>query len=167
MPLSTVVAVSPRAGGGYDVRVRPSGARGKRTERTLTADQVIFAASALGTPEAAPSDARVRCAASALGATGGIGAHQLRIDPGSDHPDTSIDFSHGVAITSSFHPDEHTHIEPVRYGKGSNLMALLQTVLTDGDGPEPRWRTWMREMWSQRRLFRDIYDLGDTGPSGR
>ena len=28
-----------------------------------------------------------------------------------------VDFTKGVAITSSFHPDEHTHIEPVRYGK--------------------------------------------------
>jgi len=30
---------------------------------------------------------------------------------------TDIDFSQGSAITSSFFPDEHTHIEPVRYGK--------------------------------------------------
>ena len=44
------------------------------------------------------------------------------------------DFTRGVAITSSFHPDEHTHIEPVRYGQGSNAMGLLQTVLTDGGG---------------------------------
>ena len=38
------------------------------------------------------------------------------------------DFTAGVAITSSFHPDEHTHIEPVRYGKGSNAMGLLSTA---------------------------------------
>ena len=30
-------------------------------------------------------------------------------------------------------------------------MSLLQSVLTDGDGDEPRWRTWLREMWRQRR----------------
>ena len=41
----------------------------------------------------------------------------------------------GVAITSSWHPDEHTHIEPVRYGKGSNAMGLLNTVMTDGGTP--------------------------------
>jgi cholesterol oxidase len=45
-----------------------------------------------------------------------------------------------VAITSSFHPDEHTHIEPVRYGRGSNAMGLLQTVATDGASDTPRWR---------------------------
>jgi cholesterol oxidase len=35
------------------------------------------------------------------------------------------DFTHGVAITSSIHPNENTHIENVRYGKGSNTMALM------------------------------------------
>jgi cholesterol oxidase len=73
-------------------------------------------------------------------------------------PDSTTDYSQGVAITSSFHPDEHTHVEPVRYGKGSNLMSLLQTVLTDGD-LGPRWRTWLKEMWSKRREVRDLYDL--------
>ncbi|WP_275412382.1 GMC oxidoreductase [Paractinoplanes abujensis] len=47
-------------------------------------------------------------------------------------------FSRGVAITSSFHPDETTHIEPVRYGPGSNAMGLLTTVLVDGGGRLPR-----------------------------
>ena len=44
----------------------------------------------------------------------------------------------GVAITSSFHPDADTHIEPVRYGPGSNAMGLLTTLLVDGGGRVPR-----------------------------
>jgi cholesterol oxidase len=52
--------------------------------------------------------------------------------------------THGVAITSSIHPTSDTHVEPVRYGKGSNAMGLLQTLMTDGPGPQgtdvPRWR---------------------------
>jgi cholesterol oxidase len=74
-------------------------------------------------------------------------------------PDRTTDYSYGIAITSSFHPDDHTHVEPVRYGKGSNVMALLQTVLTDGDGPEPRWRTWLKEMWRERKNVGELYDL--------
>jgi cholesterol oxidase len=74
-------------------------------------------------------------------------------------PDTSVDYSQGIAITSSFHPDADTHIEPVRYGRGSNLMALLQTVLTDGDGPAPRWRTWLSELWKEKANARDLYDM--------
>ena len=49
-----------------------------------------------------------------------------------------------MAITSSIHPTSDTHVEPVRYGKGSNAMGLLQTLMTDGTGPGgtdvPRWK---------------------------
>jgi cholesterol oxidase len=47
-------------------------------------------------------------------------------------------FNQGIAITSSFHPDDVTHVEPVRYGKGSNAMGLLSTILVDGGGRVPR-----------------------------
>jgi cholesterol oxidase len=44
----------------------------------------------------------------------------------------------GVAITSSIHPDDTTHIEPVRYAPGANAMGLLTTILVDGGGKVPR-----------------------------
>jgi cholesterol oxidase len=50
-----------------------------------------------------------------------------------------VGYSKGVAITSSFHPDADTHIEPVRYGPGSNAMGLLSTLLVDGGGRLPRF----------------------------
>lgn len=56
------------------------------------------------------------------------------------------DFSQGAAITSSFFPDEKTHVEPVRYGKGSNLMGLLQTVMTEGGSASKRRRSWLRKV---------------------
>jgi cholesterol oxidase len=59
-----------------------------------------------------------------------LGAQAVRVP---DQP-----FSRGVAITSSFHPDADTHIEPVRYGPGSNAMGLLATLLVDGGGRVPR-----------------------------
>ncbi len=52
---------------------------------------------------------------------------------------TKDDFTHGVAITSSFHPDDVTHVEPCRYGKGSNAMAFVTTVMIAGTGRLPRW----------------------------
>ena len=42
--------------------------------------------------------------------------------------DAEPDFTKGVAITSSAHPNARTHIEPVRYGKGSNAMSALTTL---------------------------------------
>ena len=64
-----------------------------------------------------------------------------------------VDYSEGVAITSSFRPEPETHVEPVRYGAGSNLMGLLSTVLTDGGGPRPRVLTWLAS-WPATRCAR-------------
>jgi cholesterol oxidase len=49
-----------------------------------------------------------------------------------------VDMTRGVAITSSFHIDPETHVENVRYGKGSNAMGLLATILVEGGGSVPR-----------------------------
>jgi len=49
-----------------------------------------------------------------------------------------VDYSMGVAITSSIYPDEVTHIEPVRYPRGSDLIGLLAKPLTDGGPGAPR-----------------------------
>ncbi|MGZ4516135.1 MAG: GMC oxidoreductase, partial [Mycobacterium sp.] len=63
----------------------------------------------------------------------------------------------GVAITSSIHPTSDTHVEPVRYGKGSNAMGLLQTLMTDGSGPKgtdvPRWRQLLQQAGRDPRLM--------------
>jgi cholesterol oxidase len=64
-----------------------------------------------------------------------------------------IDFSRGAAITSSFFPDEHTHVEPVRYGKGSNLMGLLQTIMTDGYTGKERRRHWFKQFLAKPSLL--------------
>ncbi len=48
------------------------------------------------------------------------------------------DYSKGIAITSGVYPDEHTHIETVRYGKGQDAMSGLATILTNGKEGLPR-----------------------------
>ena len=136
-PLTTVERVRPREGGGYEVAVRYTKAKVRRSavRRTLTAEQVVLAASALGTQRLLH---RMRDEGHLPELSARIG-HLSRTNSesilGAIAPDTTVDYSQGVAITSSFHPDDETHIEPVRYGKGSNAMSLMQTVLTDGDGP--------------------------------
>ena len=74
-------------------------------------------------------------------------------------PDTTIDFSAGCAITSSFFPDENTHIEPVRYGKGSNLMGLLQTIMTDGASAKLRRKHWLKQFISKPLLISKILNV--------
>ncbi len=161
LPLTTVTRVSPRSDGGYDVRVRFTKASARRASavRVITAEHVVFAASALGTQRLLHrmrDEGHLPLLSQRLGSLSRTNSESIL---GAIAPDTSVDYSQGVAITSSFHPDEHTHVEPVRYGKGSNAMALLQTVLTDDDGPHPRWRIWLKELWRQRGSMRDLYDM--------
>jgi cholesterol oxidase len=153
-PETTVTTVRPLPAGGYAVDTRHSARR--RQRRTFTADQVVFAAGTLGTQKLLHRmrDERVLPKLSArlgeLTRTNSesiLGARTRRKD---------VDYSTGVAITSSFHPDARTHIEPVRYGKGSNSMGLLQSVLTDGGPGGPRWRKALREV---RRNPRDVAKL--------
>lgn len=73
--------------------------------------------------------------------------------------DTSHDFTRGAAITSSFYPDAHTHVEPVRYGKGSNSMGLLQTLATDGMTPKLRRKHWLRQFIANPTLIIKIMNV--------
>jgi cholesterol oxidase len=160
-PLTTVTRVTPLDGGGYRVDTRWTKAKLSRRSatRTFTAEQVVFAAAALGTQKLLhrlKAEGDLPALSDRLGMLTRTNSESIL---GALAPDHTVDYTEGVAITSSWHPDEVTHIEPVRYGKGHNFMALLQTVLTDGDGPVPRWRSWLREMWSKRREVLDLYDL--------
>jgi cholesterol oxidase len=154
-PLTTITEVRPLPGGGYSVRTRRTNGKLRRGVRTFTAEQVVFAAAALGTQRLlhAMKDRDVLPALSdrlgVLSRTNSeavLGVRALGDD---------VDYSRGVAITSSFHPDEFTHIEPVRAGKGSNLLALNAVALADGDGRGPRWLTGLRaELRNWRHLYR-------------
>jgi cholesterol oxidase len=156
-PLTTVRTVRPLPDGGYEVLTRATDRRGGR--RRFTAEQVVFSASALGTARLLHrmrDEGALPRISSRLGVLTRTNSESIlgAVAPAG----TTTDYSRGVAITSSFHPDDVTHVEPVRYGRGSNLLGLMQTVLTDGDGPLPRWRVWARDLWKMRRQVRGLYD---------
>ncbi|MDT0202033.1 GMC family oxidoreductase [Nocardioides sp. AE5] len=160
-PLTTVTDVRPLPGGGYEITARWTKAKlsRRRAVKTYTADQVVFAAAALGTQKLLhklKGEGSLPKISDRLGVLTRTNSEAIL---GALAPDTSIDYTQGVAITSSWHPDEHTHIEPVRYGKGSNAMALMQTVLADDTGDEPRLVTWLKELWKQRKQAFDLYDM--------
>lgn len=160
-PLTTVTRVRPREGGGYEVTARWTKAKlSRRTAtKTFTADQVVFSAAALGTQKLLhqlKGEGDLPHVSDRLGVLTRTNSEAIL---GALAPDTSTDYTEGVAITSSWHPDAVTHIEPCRYGKGSNAMALLQTVLADKTPGTPRTRTWLKELWAQRRTAWDLYDF--------
>jgi cholesterol oxidase len=52
--------------------------------------------------------------------------------------DHQADISNHLAITSGIYPDKDTHVEIVRYPKGSDAMALLTSTIVGGGEPWPR-----------------------------
>ncbi|HEU5265802.1 MAG TPA: GMC family oxidoreductase [Jatrophihabitans sp.] len=136
-PLTTVFDVRPRAAGGYEVHTRRTGSW-RRAGRIFTADQVVFAAGAYNTQQLlhrlrAGSLPNISPRLGYLTRTNSESLLGVRVAK------PQRDYTQGVAITSSWHPDESTHIEPVRYGKGSNAMGLLNTIMTDGGPRRSRW----------------------------
>ena len=141
-PETTVLSVRPRPTGGYEVLTRPT-RRHRRRREVFTADEVVFSAGTWGTQSllhrlrdtgvlpriSSRLGHLTRTNSEAL-----VGAMSRKASPRGG----PRDFTQGVAITSSWHPDSDTHIEPCRYGYGSNAMGLLTTLMTDGGGRVPR-----------------------------
>ncbi|MEG3613560.1 GMC family oxidoreductase [Isoptericola haloaureus] len=162
--LTTATAVVPRSDGGYTVRTHRTGRPWSR-RRALHAGQVVLAAGTLGTQRllhAMRDGGALPRLSDRLGELTRTNSEALlgAVRP-SGAPDAP-DYSRGVAITSAFAPDADTHVEPVRYGHGSNAMGLLQTVLVDGrrrPGDRPRVRRWLTELWRQRRHLPTLLNL--------
>ncbi|WP_406288739.1 GMC oxidoreductase [Embleya sp. NBC_00896] len=135
----TVRRVRPLAAGYAVETVRSGPATVARAPRTWTAEHVVFAAGTLGTQRLLHRMAGERTLPRLSRTLGRLTRTNSEALVGAVAPTVGvIDATRGVAITSSWHPDADTHIEPVRYGKGSNAMGLLQTLLTDGDRPRVR-----------------------------
>ncbi len=150
-PLTTVARIRERAGAdgtpGFAVDVRRTNARSRGAERagarTLTAARVVVAAGTYGTQtllHRMREEGRLPGISARLGELTRTNSEALVGAQTTDRRyGRPADFTKGVAITSSIHPDENTHIEPVRYGKGSNSMGLLTVMQVPGAGRGPRW----------------------------
>jgi len=151
-PETTVTSVSPDGAGGYLVQTQVTGKR-RDAGRTFRAQHVVVAAGALGTQRllhAMRDTGVLPHLSSRLGAFTRTNSEAIL---GAMARNTRIDYSRGVAITSSMHPDDTTHIEVVRYGRGSNAMGLLATLMTDGGGRIPRWLKWLGQIVRHPILF--------------
>jgi cholesterol oxidase len=137
---TTVTDIQEVNDGSYLISTRNSSSVGIIKPERITADQVIVAAGALGTAkllQKVRANGRLAGMSDQLGALSRTNSESLL---GVVSRRDDIDFSEGSAITSSVFPDEHTHIEPVRYGHGSGFMAIMESVLASGkrgEAPTP------------------------------
>ncbi|GAB5894239.1 GMC family oxidoreductase [Mycolicibacterium mageritense] len=195
-PMTTVTGFEQRPDGLWEVTTVRTGSKLRRKRKTFTATHLILAAGTYNTQKLlfkmrdAGKLPRLSSRLGVLTRTNSesiVGAQTLTVSP-------ALDLTHGVAITSSVHPTADTHVEPVRYGKGSNAMGMLQTLMTDGTGPGgtdvPRWRQFLDQgrerpgllirllnpsRWSERtvialvmqHLDNSITTFTKRGPGGR
>jgi cholesterol oxidase len=159
--MATVKCFEQRSDGLWEVRTVRTGSWLRRDTRTFTATHLILAAGTWGTQHLLfnmrdrgrlPRLSKQLGVLTRTNSESIVGAATLAVSP-------DLNLTHGGAITSSIHPTSDTHIEPVRYGKGSNAMGLLQTLMTDGTGPRgtdvPRWRQLLRQAGEDpRRILR-------------
>jgi cholesterol oxidase len=159
-PETRVVDVRPLDGGGFElVLERSTGILRKR--RVLRARGVVVSGGSYGTV-----NLLMRCKErGSLGKLSSQLGRYLRTNSEallgvrSSKPD--VDYSKGIAITSGVFVDDKTHIEVVRYPAGSDALAPLATVLTDGGGSIPRWLRWIGTVLTHPRQFiRSVVPFG-------
>jgi cholesterol oxidase len=134
-----VTKVRPRDDGGYVVETKASFGRPHAAE--ISADRVILAGGVMGTM---PLLLQMKEDPKGLPRLSDRVGHFVRSNSEAlfaiVSPDKNENFSKGVAITSILHADEHSHIEPVRYGEGSGFFRTLVTI--HAPGPTVLARVW-------------------------
>ncbi|MFJ9035436.1 GMC oxidoreductase [Streptomyces sp. NPDC102406] len=176
-PMTTVVSVTDDSQGGYAIATLPTDDRRKSAGRVFTARQVVVAAGTYGTQtllhrmKASGQLPYISARLGELTRTNSealVGAQTTDRRYRKRHGAAKVDFTKGVAITSSIHPDANTHIEPVRYGKGSNAMgglSILQVPYAEKSSRVAGWllnvakhpslmvRSLSNRRWSERTII--------------
>jgi len=155
-PLTTVTELIEQ-NGLWSIKVRKS-TSWLPVSKTITANQVVVAAGAFNTQKLLhrmKSKGNLKLS-DALGKLSRTNSESL---VGAIMPKSKMDFSEGAAITSSFFPNKNTHVEPVRYGKGSNMMGLLQTIMTSSDSALVRTKQWLSTAIKQPTLIFRILNV--------
>jgi cholesterol oxidase len=169
-PETQVVSVKPLAGAqdgsaGYEVRTVSSTARIWRQPRRFTCRGVVFSASSLGTMELLFRLKENRCLPAISPQLGKHVRTNSESLIGVRMPGYHEDLSQGIAIGSGIYIDQDTHIEAVRYPRGSDAMGLLTTILTNGRPGPRRIALWLKNLVSSLlrhpiRTLRVLQPLG-------
>ena len=169
-PMRTVTDVRALDGGGYAITHEKSGAWLGRDRQVLRARNVVMAAGVLGTVQLLLES---RARGSLPNLSPALGQH-VRTNSeailGVTSKKKDVRYDRGIAITSSIHPDATTHVEVVRYSDGSDALAPLATLLTDGGPGRRRWVRYLgnvvrhpldfaRSLWPFGTARRGIYLL--------
>lgn len=155
-PMTQVTDVRPLDGAeGYVVSTKRTGALFRKHKRDFTARHVVFSAASLGTQRLLhqfKDRGSLPNLSDRLGEQTRTNSEEVPVV----YTPKRNDLSQGVAITSSIHPEPDTHVEVCRYGKGSNLLSMMGTVMVDG-GPWRFLRTLLAILMHPIQASRSIF----------
>lgn len=133
VPLTTAESVAPLEGGGYAVTTHRTGAWFPgATRRSWRARNVVLAAGVVGTVPLLLSCKQRGLLPGLSDRLGDFVRTNSEAIVGAMSRDPHVDHSQGIAITSGFYPEDDTHVEVVRYGRGQDAMGRLATLMVDG-----------------------------------
>lgn len=140
-PLRTVSDIKPIRGAdgrrdgsaGYEVTTVRSGAWFLKRKRTERARGIVVSAGALGTNKLLANCKLSGSLPKISHRLGELVRTNSEAILAVTAKDDAVDYTTSVAISSSFYPDDHTHIENVAYGHGGDAMGRTFTLLT-GEG---------------------------------
>jgi cholesterol oxidase len=133
-----VIGVRPN-GSGYDILARKATGFLNGSQKKYQADRVVFSGGVLGTVKlllACKQNGWLPAISDQLGRFVRTNSEAII---SVETRDRSTNWNDHIAITSGIYPDEHTHIEMVRFNEGSDVLLALGTLLTDDGGRIPRW----------------------------
>jgi PAS domain S-box-containing protein len=136
IPETEVTGVLPR-NGGYDVFTRKSTGV-FHPKKTLRARGVVFSGGVMGSVKLLMKCKQEGLLPNISDQLGNYVRTNSEALLGVKSQDKSIDWNDQIAITSGIYADDTTHIEMVRYNKGSDVLLNLFTVMTGGGGRIPR-----------------------------
>jgi len=142
VPETRVELIVPLPGGGYRVEWRRSTDRVVTQRGAFSARRVVVSGGVLGTTSLL-LDCKRKGALPLL--SDQLGAF-VRTNSEALLGITSYsrtDLWRGVAIQAEVHLDDRTRMEMVHFEKGSDVLLLLGTALTDGGGRVPRQLRWL------------------------
>lgn len=159
-----VRGVRPLPGGRYEVMAR-AGHGLTRRSLSFEAGGVVFSGGVLGTVDLLLGCKQAGWLPHLSERLGDLTRTNSEAILGVDSRDTGRDWNDHIAITSGIYPDANTHIEVVRYNKGSDLLYAIATVLTEGGGKLPRPLRFLGNIL--RHPFQFVRALWIPGQSAR
>lgn len=137
VPESEVIGVRPGTDG-YDVISRKS-TRTSRPEKVYRARKVVFSGGAIGSVKLLMKCRHEGLLPNLSNQLGNFVRTNSEAILGVRSNDETTNWSDQIAITSGIYADDTTHIEMVRFNKGSDVLLNLLTLMADGGGKHPRW----------------------------